>query len=472
MNLDVLSLLAHGLARLETAILVYFLLVNSFYGLLLLVAARQLWVYAMRTRSEARWRVLGSEVTPRITILAPAFDEANTIERSLRTLLTLYYPSLEVLVVNDGSHDGTMAVLLARFDLEQFQPLYEPRVTHQPLRAIYRSRSYPNLVVIDKENGGKADALNAGLNAATGELVCAMDADTVVEPDAMQRLVRPFLTSDDLVTAGGTIMVLNGTTMEGGRVVARASRRLLPGIQTAEYLRAFLFGRLGFNQLGGNLIVSGAFGLFRRESMLAVGGYQHDTVGEDMELVLRLRRTGVERGGPSRVEFVPDPVAWTEVPASLRVLGRQRDRWHRGLADVLWPHRRLFFNPRYGLMGMLVFPYFVLVELLAPLVEMLGLLGLAVGLAIGAVDGPFAALFFLVAYGYGLILTVLSLLLEGSAFGRYVRLTDRLLLLGWALVENLGYRQLTVIWRLVGLVKYLRGRRDWGRMEHIGPPGG
>ena len=336
------------------------------------------------------------------------------------------------------------------------------------MRALYRSRSYPSLIVIDKENGGKADALNAGLNAATGELVCAMDADTLVEPDAMQRLVRPFLTSDDVVAAGGTILVLNDATVEGGRIVARTPRRFLPGIQTVEYLRAFLFGRLGFNRLGGNLIISGAFGLFRREAILAVGGYQHDTVGEDMELVLRLRRVGVEQDGPSRVEFVPDPVAWTEVPESRRVLGRQRDRWHRGLADVLWRHRRLLFNPRYGPMGMVVFPYFVFVELLAPIVEVIGLLGLVLGLLLGAVDGAFAVLFFLVAYGYGLVLTVLTVLLEGFIFGRYARRWDRLLLLGWALLENLGYRQLTVMWRLIGLVKYLRGRRDWGLMERTG----
>jgi cellulose synthase/poly-beta-1,6-N-acetylglucosamine synthase-like glycosyltransferase len=323
--------------------------------------------------------------------------------------------------------------------------------------------------VADKVNGGKADALNAGLNLATGELVCAIDADTLIEPDALQRLVRPFLRSEGVVAAGGTIRIANQAVVKGGRVVqARAPRRPLPGFQVVEYLRAFLFGRLGWNRLGGNLIISGAFGLFRRDAMLGAGGYLHDTVGEDMEMVLRLRRLGYERGGPRRIEFVPDPVAWTEAPETLRVLGRQRDRWHRGLADVLWRHRGVMLNPRYGAMGMVVFPYFVLVELLAPLVEALGLAGMALGLAMGAVDWPFAALFFLAAYALGAVLTAFTLVLEELTFHRYDRMRDRALLVVWALFENLGYRQATVVWRLQGLWKYLRGRRDWGAMERRG----
>jgi len=202
--------------------------------------------------------------------------------------------------------------------------------------------------------------------------------------------------------------------------------------------------------------------------MLAAGGYVHDTVGEDMELVVRLRRLGKERGGPSAVAFVPDPVAWTEVPESLRVLGRQRDRWQRGLADVLWRHRRVFGNPRYGAMGLVVFPYFVLVELLGPVVEALGVIGLGAALAVGAVDLEFAALFFLVAYGFGLVLSFATLILEDLGARRYERLRDRLVMLPWVVVESLGYRQLTVAWRVRGLVRYLQRRSDWGAMTRTG----
>jgi cellulose synthase/poly-beta-1,6-N-acetylglucosamine synthase-like glycosyltransferase len=457
------------LVKLEWAILVYFLIVNGWYAVLLVSAAFEMREYVLLARGQARWKLAGSRVAPTISMLAPAFNEAATIAESLRALMALYYPSLEVVVVNDGSKDDTLRVLVAEFELRPIHPIYQKRIASKEVLALYRSRSHPNLVVVDKVNGGKADALNAGLNLATGELVCAIDADTLIEPDALQRMVRPFLRKGDVVAAGGTIRIANGSRVETGRVVtARVPRKALPGFQVVEYLRAFLFGRLGWNRVGGNLNISGAFGLFRRDAMIAAGGYLHETVGEDMELALRLRRLGYETGGPRRIDFIPDPVAWTEAPETLRVLGRQRDRWHRGLADVLWRHRRIFLNPRYGTMGMISFPYFVFIELLAPVVEAVGLVGLVLGLVIGAINWPFAILFFLIAYLLGAVLTTMTLVLEEMSFHRYQGFVDRVLLVAWALLENLGYRQLTVWWRLRGIVKYLRGSRSWGVMERRG----
>lgn len=458
-----------ALVRLEWAILGYFFLVNSFYAVLLVSAAWEMWWYVRQTRGQSRWWVLGSRVAPSISMLAPAYNEATTIGESVRALLALYYPDLEIVVVNDGSRDATLTVLREQFVLVPLHPIYQRQLATKPVRGLYRSQSHPNLLVVDKENGGKADALNAGLQLATGELVCAMDADTLIEPDALLRMVRPFLLSDDVLATGGTVRIANGSLVHRGRVVTpRVPRRALIGFQVVEYLRAFLFGRLGWNRLGGNLIISGAFGLFRREAVLAAGGYTHDTVGEDIELVLRLRRQGYEKRGPHRVTFIPDPVAWTEAPASLRVLRRQRDRWHRGLADTLWRHRRVLLHPRYGAMGLVAYPYFFFGELLAPAVEALGLLGLGAGLLLEAFDGRFAGLFFLVAYGYGLLLTTLTLVLEEVSFHRYDSLRDRLLLLVWAMLESMGYRQLTVWWRLWGLGKFLHGRTDWGAMERRG----
>lgn len=469
MNVFDERLLHLTLLRVEWAILIYFLLVNCFYAIQLVAAARALKVHDLSVRRENRWRILGSDVSPRISILAPAFNEEATIAQSVRSLLTLEYPSLELVVANDGSRDGTLEVLIETFELEPVLPIYRKRLETRPVRGVYRSRVFTNLVVVDKENGGKADALNVALNFATGEFVCAIDADTLIEPDALQRMVRPFLMRSDVVAAGGTIRVANGCRVEHGRVVeVRAPRSALAALQSIEYLRAFLFGRLGWNDLGGNLIISGAFGLFRAEVVHLAGGYEHETVGEDMELVVRIRRTGIERGLPSRIDFVPDPVAWTEVPETLRVLSRQRDRWHRGLAEVLWRHRDLMLNRRYGTMGLVVYPSFVLFELLSPLVELIGVVGLLVGLAIGAVNVPFALLFFLAAYGFGMILSVASLLLEELGYHRYRTLGDRVRLVGWALVENLGYRQLTVFWRLRGLWRFLRGRKEWGAMERRG----
>jgi len=457
------------LVTFEWVVLGYFLLVNTVYLLLLLSAAWETCNHLFLERAERRWRVLQSDIAPTVSILAPAHDEAPTIATSVRAMLGLSYPNLEVVVVNDGSGDETLQVLIDNFALVAIHPLVRRQAEAEPVRAVYRSTSHPNLVVVDKEHGGKADALNAALNVAGGRLVCALDADTIIEPEALQRMVRPFISRDDVVAAGGTIRIANGSEVRDGRVVElRVPRRAVAGFQVVEYLRAFLFGRLGWNRLGGNLIISGAFGLFDRQATADAGGYAHDTVGEDMELVVRLRRRSYEQKGPTRISFIPDPVGWTEVPESLRVLGRQRDRWHRGLSDALGRHRRVFLNPRYRAMGLFVYPYFVLVELLGPVVEALGLLGLAAGLVLGAVDLSFAILFFLLAYGLGIVLASFTLVLEELSFHRYERLRDRALLVLWALLESVGYRQLTVLWRLRGIWKFLRKRTDWGVMKRRG----
>jgi cellulose synthase/poly-beta-1,6-N-acetylglucosamine synthase-like glycosyltransferase len=450
-------------------VLAYFMAVNGWYLILLASSLLELRRHMLLITDESRHLLLSSTLSPTISILAPAYNEEATIETSLRALLALQYPNLEIIVISDGSKDRTVQVLIERFSLVPVKTIYEQRIKTKTVRTLYRSSAYPGLVVVDKENGGKADALNVGLSFARGELVCAMDADTLIEGDGLQRMVRPFLYATDVVATGGTIRVVNGSEVKHGRVMkASVPTKLLPGIQVVEYLRAFLFGRLGWNRLGGNIIISGAFGLFRRDAVVNAGGYLHDTVGEDMELVLRLKRLSYQNGGPGKIAFVPDPVAWTEVPETAAVLGRQRDRWHRGLADVLWRHRGMMFNPRYGITGLFVFPYYVFIELLAPVIEVVGLVTLGLGLALGMLDWRFAALFYLTAYGLGTALTVLTLILEDLSFHRYETFRDRGLLFWWALMENIGYRQMTVYWRLRGLWKFIRGRKEWGVMERKG----
>jgi len=453
----------------EWIVLAYFLLVNSYSALLLVSAAWETREHSLRTRWESRWRIQGSSVAPALSMLVPAYNESATILQSVQALLALYYPNLEVIVANDGSKDDTLSILIEKFELVPINPIYQQSVKTKPRRGLYRSRSHPNLLVVDKENGGRSDALNAALNLATGELVCAIDADTIIEPEGLERLVRPFLTGEDVVAAGGTIRAVNGCIVQRGRVVAvHAPTHALAGFQVVEYIRAFLFGRVGWNRLGGNLIVSGAFGMFRRDALVSTGGYETRTVAEDMEIVVRLRRRGYEQGSFQRIVYIPDPVGWTEVPESARILGNQRDRWHRGLTDVIWRHRHVIFNPRYGAMGMVGFPYFLFVEWLGPFVEALGLVVLPVILLCGTVNVPFAILFFLLAYGYGLILSISSLLLEEFTYHRHETLRDRALLVIWALLETFGYRQLTVYWRIRGAVKYFQGKSEWGAMERRG----
>jgi len=419
---------------------------------------------------EGRWRLLGSDVAPVISILAPAHNEAATVTESVRSLLTLRYPSLEVVLVNDGSSDETLDVLKRDFDLVAVHAApIRRRIQTQPIRALYRSRRTPALVVVDKENGGKADALNAGLVVASGELACAIDADTIVEPDALQRMIRPFLLDDNVVAAGGTLRVVNGSDVRAGRVVReRAPRRFLPGVQAVEYLRAFLAGRAGWSRVNMLLIISGAFGLFRRETVVEAGGYDTTTVGEDAELVVRLHRHCRDQRRKYKITFVADPICWTEAPAERSVLERQRDRWQRGLLETLWRHRRMFANPRYGGIGMIAMPFFLFFEALGPVVEISGLAYCVIGLIFGWINAPYAAVLFGLAFTYGLVLSFGALLIEGRAFARYPGWKDLQRLMVAAVVENFGYRQWLAIVRTKALWTVLRPNTGWGEMTRVG----
>ena len=463
------ELVSSALVAADELVLVYFLALNAFYALLLALSVPEIWTHRQLASDEHLRRLLGSGALPPLTLLVPAYNEEASIVPSVLSFLTLEYPRHEVVLVNDGSKDGTMARLIEAYDLYQVPPAFMVTVATKPVRAYYRSRRYSKLLVIDKENGGKADSLNAALNAARYPYVLAVDADTLIEPDALLRLSRPFLLGKPVAAVAGTIRVVNACRVELGRVVeARVDRRVLPGVQVVEYLRAFLFGRLGWNRLGGNLIISGAFGLFKREYMVAIGGYLTGSVAEDMDLVVRLHRHLKENRLPDTLPFVPDPVAWTEVPTSVRVLGRQRERWHRGLIATLWQHRDLMFNPRYGTIGMIAYPFFFFGEMLAPLVELFGWLALVAGLAVGAFNGEFAFLFMLVAVGYGFLLSLWAIVLEETGFRRYQRVPDFLRLLLFSVVEAFGYRQLTVWFRIQAFWKFARGNHSWGVMQREG----
>ena len=453
----------------ESFVLVYFIAINSFYAMLLALSIPELWMHWHYSEDEHIQRILGVDALPPLSVLVPAHNEEVTIGASVLSFLTLEYPRHEVVLVNDGSRDATLQRLIDTYDLYPVPPAFPVTVPTKPVRAYYRSRRFSRLLVLDKENGGKADALNAAMNAARYPYVIAVDADTLVEPDALIRLARPFLLGANVAAVGGTIRVVNGSTVELGRVTeARVDRHWLTGIQTIEYLRAFLFGRLGWNRLGGNLVISGAFGLFRRDFLLAVGGYTTGNVTEDMDLAVRLHRYLRENGIKASMPFIPDPVAWTEVPASMKVLGRQRERWHRGLIATLLSHRELLFNPKYGSTGMISFPFFFLGEMLSPVVELMGYVLTVLVLATGKIDDEFALLFLTVAVGYGILLSVWAVVLEELTFRRYKRAGDFGRLWFYAVIENLGYRQMTVFFRLQAFWKWARGSESWGRMDRQG----
>jgi cellulose synthase/poly-beta-1,6-N-acetylglucosamine synthase-like glycosyltransferase len=454
---------------LELAFLIYFLGLNSFYALLLLLSIPEIWLQTRLAANDDLEHLLRAEAPPPITILVPAYNEQATIVASVTALLNLEFPHYEVVVVNDGSRDDTMGALREAFELYEAPRIYPETIETKPLKALYRSRARARLVVLDKENGGKADALNAAINASRFPLVIAVDADTLIEPDALLRLTRPFLLGRHIAAAGGTIRVANSCVVENGRVVeARVPRSFLPGIQVVEYLRAFLFGRLGWNRLGGSLIVSGAFGLFRKEYLLAIGGYHTGSVVEDLDLVVRLHRYLHRHRIRSEIAFIPDPVAWTEVPESGRILGAQRERWHRGLIVTMWTYRGMLFNPRYGRVGLIAMPFFAFGEMLAPVVEVAGYVFTIAGIAVGWVDFQFALLLLLVAWGYGTLLSFWAILLEEASFRRYRRTTDLLRLVIYAVVEAFGYRQRTAWWRFRAFLHVWRRGRGWGEMVRWG----
>ena len=458
------------LAVLAAAAAAYVLLVVLAQAALVVAGTVQLRREVVRRGPYEPERLVGSGRLPRVSVLAPAYAEAETIVASTTALLTLRYPDLEVVVVVDGSPDATLEVLVEAFGLRPVPPAFRRALPTAPVRQVLRSAAEPRLVVVDKANGGKADALNAGLDIASGELVCAVDADTLVERDGLLRMVRPFLVEQDVVAVGGTIRTSNASRVRHGRVLEEgASCRLLPGVQQVEYLRAFLFGRLGWNLLGGNLLVSGAFGLFRRDVLLAAAGWRTDTLGEDLELVARLRDQARREHRPGAVHFVPDPVAWTEVPTTLRTLGRQRVRWSRGLVDVVVRHRRSVGDPRLGVLGTVVWPYYVLVEVLAPVAEAGGLLMVGGLLATGSSEAAPAVSLWLLAAAVGVLTSALAVLADALADPTRLRVADRARLLLWALVEPFGVRQLQVWWRLSGLVRQLRGAAHvWGAMPRAG----
>ena len=453
----------------NVVVIVYFVSLNSIYLAMTVLAFGALRRYALRMASVDPTELMSTAGMPPVTLIAPAYNEEPTCVESTKSLLTLRYPSYEILVVNDGSKDATLARLTEAFDLEEAARAPVSTIGTAEVRSVLRSRRHPNLWVLDKANGGKADALNAGLNYCRTPLFCAMDADSLLEPDALVRIVRSFLEDASTIAAGGVIRIVNGCEVRSG-IVERVGlpTSLLARIQVLEYLRSFLAGRMGWDAVDATLIISGAFGMFSRQHVVDVGGYLTDTVGEDMELVVRLHRRCRELKQPYRVAFVPDPVAWTECPESRRVLGRQRDRWQRGLMESMWRNRVMILNPRYGRIGMLAAPYYVFLEIVGPVIEALGYLTFAAALLLGRASPPYVVAFLAVAFALGIALSFAAVGLEELSFRRYPRMRDLLTLLRVAVVENVGYRQISIYWRLRGMISKLRGAHSWGAMERKG----
>lgn len=458
------------MSPIEATILIYFLLLQVMNLQLLVLSAIELGRARSRRLPELDAVLLSQDRTPPIAIIAPAYNEEVTIVDSVRAFLHLEYPNFNVVVVNDGSKDNTLAVLKDRFKLVKMKSVYRRELQCNDILAVYRSPLEPRLIVVDKKNGGKADALNAGINVARTPLVCCVDADSLVDQRSLLRMVEPFIYDPtQTIAVGGTIRLANGATVRDGRVThIGVPKSWLARFQIIEYLRAFLFARLGLNRMGGNLIISGALGLFRRDVVVELGGYKRDTVGEDMELVVRMHRHMRNKRVPYRICYVPDPICYTEAPEDMKVLGRQRHRWQRGLFDSLLRHRSMMLNPRYGAVGLVAFPMFFLFELCAPVLELFGYLYMFFAMFTGGVDLLMFTVFFALAWLIGFLLSLQALALDDLGFNSYVGLKTRAKLIAAAALEGLGYRQVLLWHRLKGMYDFLRGGHVWGDMKRKG----
>src|SRR5467141_3290179 len=461
----------HFLEVSNQALFYYYLLSNLGYLVMLIIALKTSAAHLRHLESIPPHWIKESRLAPPITVLVPAHNEEKSICTAVRNLLDLDYPELEVIVINDGSADRTLEELREEFRLRRVRAVYIQQAASAPVRSLYRSDVDPRLLVIDKEPGGsKADAVNAGLNAATSPYVCIVDADSVLERDALLRIMVPVLADPErVVGVGGIVRVLNGSEIEGGRLRrVRLPRKSIEVIQVVEYLRAFLIGREAWARGNMLMIISGAFGVFRTDLVRTVGGYRSGSIGEDFDLVARLHRHLREEGADYRIEFVPDPVCWTEVPSDLRSLARQRARWQKGLLDVLWPNRDMLFRPRYGTIGSLALPYLWLFELLAPVIELGGFVTIILAACFGVLSHSFLLQFVIFGYAFATVISIGSVLQEELTYKRYNDWQDVARLVSYCFLEHFPYRQLHMIWRLQGLWQYFRGDLTWRPLKRQG----
>ncbi len=448
----------------------YMIAASSIYILLFLVAGPKVNREKKLNRREQIEELSISKDTYPISVLVPAYNEEAGVVGTVRSLLGLNYPQYEIVVVNDGSTDQTSEKLFKHFQMEPIDLAIRRYFKTGEITKAYRSALHPNLFLIEKENGGKADALNAGINFSHYPYFAAIDGDSILEQDALLKTMKPIIDSSGRVTAtGGTVRIANGCKINRGVVEEiTLPRRPIEIMQIIEYFRAFLIGRLGFSRINILLIISGAFGVFEKSRVIKVGGYNTNTVGEDMELIVRLHRSIKDEKSDQRIEYIQDPVCWTEAPSDVASLKGQRIRWQRGLAETLWTHRGMLFNPKYKGIGMFSYPYYLFIELLSAVIEVTGYFIIIAGLLFSFINTDIALVMLLVMVLYGSLLSSLAVLLEEWTYHKYPSVGSIVVLYLYALTETFWYRILNNFWRITGLINAFRKKSSWGNMERKG----
>lgn len=456
----------------STSIFYYAVVVYLSYIFLAILSAYEMSFYKKKNSFVNYNAILSSPLSPGISIIAPAYNEQNTIVDNIRSLISLYYNDFEVIIVNDGSKDDSLKIMIENFDLIKVDYFFEYKIGCKEIRGVYKSRnkSYHKLVVVDKANGGKADALNAGINISMKSIIACIDVDCILDSEALLKMVKPFLEEKvKVIATGGVIRIANNCEIEHGRIIkVKLPQNWLARMQVLEYFRAFLVGRMAWSRLNGLLLVSGALGLFDRKIVIECGGYNHDTVGEDMELVVRMRRYMADRGEKYKVVYVPDPLCWTEAPSDTKVLGRQRNRWMRGTIETMITHQGLFLNPRYKVLGLLSYPYWLFFEWLAPIIEMAGILVAVLLAAFGFMSMSFFVIMLALVFIFSYMYSAFSILYEELSYHQYNKKKDLLKLFLSALIEPFVYHPMNLWWSIKGNIDFLTGKKSWGEMTRKG----
>lgn len=451
-------------------IFLYMILVIGVYGLMFFFALLQLRKEYKLDKSKTDDMHIDAFYSKPVSIIVPAYNEEVGVVDSVHSLLSLHYPEMEIIIVNDGSTDHTQEILIEHFQMKPIKKVVRAEIQTKKVIQIFQSQIHPQCILVEKENGGKADALNVGINVSKYPYFCSIDGDSILEEGSLLRVMKPIILSDgEVIAAGGNVRIANGMNMQLGSIFETTlAKNYLVVMQVIEYLRAFLMGRIALSKFNLVLIISGAFSVFSKKWVVEAGGYATGTIGEDMELVVKLHRLIREKGEKKRIEFVPDPVCWTEAPQTLSVLRRQRRRWHQGLLESLWTHKKMTLNPKYGAIGLISFPYFWIVECLGPVIELGGYIYIVAAFFLGDIYYEVAILLLLLFVLYGVVFSIISVLFEAWSMNKYPKISDTFRMVLLSFTEIFWYRPITLFWRCEGLFNFLIKKKEWGKMERVG----
>nr|WP_315240311.1 glycosyltransferase [uncultured Flavobacterium sp.] len=462
------------------SIIHYFFLIFSVFAIasyiiLAIISAVETIEYTKKNSFINYKEILSSTFSPSISIIAPAYNESLNIVENVRSLLSSHYVNYDVIIVNDGSKDDSLSKLIQAYDLVQIDHLINEHIKTKPLRkGVYKSTNpaFDKLTVIDKENGGKADALNMGLNMSKNRYVACIDVDCLLLEDALQKMIKPFLESTDtkVIASGGVIRIANSCIVNDGKLLdINFPKTWLEQGQILEYLRAFLLGRMAWSRLNGLLVISGAFGLFDKKIAIDVGGYDTNTVGEDMEIIVRMRRHMEELKEKYKVAYIPDPLCWTEAPDNYKTFISQRNRWTRGTIETLRKHRKIAFNPNYRSLGLISYPYWLVFERLAPIIEVAGILYFGILIALDQVRWDYALAFIILAYMFSVMFSIVAIFSEELTYHQYKKKSIGFKLIIIAFLEPFVIHPIILYSAIKGNINYYFYKKiEWGHMTRKG----